>query len=218
VDRLAYLRRRLTSPGRARWLLASIQVRRQRCWSLREFRAYCFRATDLQATGDLAGVRRDAFDDLLLYRPFSAADMPASDFLARAKERLERGLHVYTYAADGLLLHYSWLEERTQRAGSDFGHEFRFAEPAAVLWDDYTWPGARGLGLQTRSIRRRLRDAAAAGRRLMFIGVLADNAASRHNVEKLGFRYWASGWARYRLGRVTRWITYAEADAAARRP
>jgi len=41
-----------------------------------------------------------------------------------------------------------------------------------------------------------------------FIGVLADDAVSLRNIEKLGFRHWASGWARYRFGHVTRWTTY----------
>ena len=214
TDRLEYLRRRLASPGRTRWMLAALRVRRLRCWSLREFRLYVMRAAELPPSTDGDELRRDAMEDLVLYRPYSAGDLPAGDFLAQARERLALGHHVYTWAAGGVLLHYAWLEECTERAGSDFHHEFRLGGPAAVLWNDYTWPAARGRGLQTRSIRRRLRDAAAAGHERMFIGVLADNAASRHNIEKLGFRHWASGWARYRFGRVRRWITRAAPGVA----
>jgi len=172
------------------------------------------RAAELRPSTDGDELRRDAVDDLVLYRPYSAGDLPAGDFLAQAKERLAQGYHVYTWAAGGVLLHYAWLQERTERAGSDFHHEFRLSGPAAVLWNDYTWPEARGRGLQTRSIQRRLQDAAAAGHERMFIGVLADNAPSRHNIEKLGFRYCASGWARYRFGRVRLWITYANSGVA----
>jgi GNAT superfamily N-acetyltransferase len=214
MDRLTYVRRRLASPGRARWVFAALRVRWLRCWSLREFRLYAMSAADLPLSNDGDELRRDAVDDLVLYRPSSAGDLPASDFLAQAKERLALGHHVYTWAEGGVLLHYAWLEERTERAGSDFHHEFPLGGPAAVLWNDYTWPAARGRGLQTRSIQRRLRDAAAAGHERMFIGVLADNTPSRHNIEKLGFRYCASGWARYRFGRVRLWITYASSGVA----
>ncbi len=213
IARATYLRARLRSPGRARWLLAAIHVRRLRCWSLREFRMYSLSASDALTTHEGDDLRRDVIEDLRLYRPFTAADLSEKDFWAQAMQRLEQGMHVYTSVTNGLLLHYSWLEERTGRAGSDFGHEFRLPEPAAVLWDDYTWPSARGRGLQTRSIRRRVRDAATAGSRHMFIGVRADNPVSLHNIEKVGFEHWASGWAQYRFGCVKRWVTYAHANA-----
>jgi GNAT superfamily N-acetyltransferase len=181
----------------------------RRCWSVREFRVYRLTARDIVSSDAGQELRRDALDELRLYRPYSRSDITAPEFLERARDRLEHGQHVYTLSADGLLLHYSWLVDRAERGGSDFGHEFRFPGPAAVLWDDYTHPSARGRGLQTGSIHRRLRDAASAGAGQIFVGVLADNRVSRHNIEKVGFRHWASGWARYRLGRVRRrWITY----------
>jgi len=189
-------------------LVSAIRAARVRCWSLREFRVYGLSASEVPKAEHGQGLRRDAIDDLVLYRPFSPRDVSLNDFLAEALRRLEQRGHVYTFAADGVLLHYSWLEERTERAGSDFGHDFRLPGPAAVLWNDYTWPGARGRGLQTQSIHRRLRDAADAGETRMFISARADNAISRHNIEKVGFRHWASGWAEYRFGRVKRWITY----------
>jgi len=215
ASRVSEVRRRVSSLGLAPALLAALQGRLARCWSLREFRMYGLPASEVPKTESGADLRRDAIDDLLLYRPFSANEMSVKEFLANAVQRLEEGQHVYTFAADGVLLHYSWLIERTGRAGSDFGHEFGLPGPAAVLWSDYTWPDARGRGLQTRSIHRRLRDAAAAGRTRMFIGVRAENWVSRHNIEKVGFRPWASGWAEYRLGRVKRWITYAQTGEAA---
>jgi GNAT superfamily N-acetyltransferase len=215
ASRVGELRRRVSSLGLARVLLGALRGRLARCWSLREFRMYGLSASEVPKTESGADLRRDAVDDLLLYRPFSANEMTLKDFLAEAVQRLEEGQHVYTFAADGVLLHYSWLIERTGRAGSEFGHEFGFPDPAAVLWSDYTWPDARGRGLQTRSIHRRLRDAVAAGHTRMFIGVRAENAVSRHNIEKVGFRHWASGWAEYRCGRVKRWITYAPMGEAA---
>jgi len=210
-----HVRRRLRSMGLLPAVLSAIRAGRVRCWSLHDFRVYCLAASDVPETESGQGLRRNAIDDLLLYRPFSARDVSLEDFLAEALRRVEQRQHVYTFAADGVLLHYSWLVERTERAGSDFGHEFRLPGPAAVLWNDYTWPLARGRGLQTQSIHRRLRDAAAAGHTRMFISVRADNAISRHNIEKVGFRHWASGWAEYRFGRVKRWTTYLDGGEAA---
>ena len=168
---------------------------------------YSLPASRVTLTGVGDELRRDAVDDLRCYRPSARVDPSPTEFLTRARERLDRGQHVYTLTADGILVHYSWLEHGALRCGSDFGHEFRFEAPAAVLWDDYTWPAARGRGLQTRAILRRLRDAAAGGAGTMIIGAVADNLVSRHNIEKLGFTYWASGWVRCRFGRVQRWIT-----------
>ena len=214
VSRVSEMRRRLGSQGLTPVLLAALQGRLARGWSLHEFRMYGLPASEVPKTESGADLRRDAIDDLLLYRPVSANEMTLKDFLAEAVRRLEEGQHVYTFAADGVLRHYSWLIERTERAGSDFGHAFALPGPAAVLWSDYTWPDARGHGLQTRSIHRRLRDAAAAGHARIFIGVRAENAVSRHNIEKVGFGHWASGWAEYRFGRVKRWITYAQMGEA----
>jgi GNAT superfamily N-acetyltransferase len=179
---------------------------------------YRLSAAEVAMAGDGPELRRDAIEELLLYQPSSTSDPSRQEFLAAAWQRLEEGHHVYTWAAEGRLLHYSWLGPRTSSGGSDFGHEFRFPEPAVVLWDDYTRPEARGRGLQTTSLHRRVKDAAAAGETSLMIGVRGENRVSRHNIEKVGFRYWASGWARYRFGRVTRWITYADAEVPAPSP
>jgi hypothetical protein len=50
-----------------------------------------------------------------------------------------------------------------------------------------------------------LHDAKAAGRTTAHITVLAENGASRHVIEKLGFRYVGSFYRRVSLGRVARW-------------
>ena len=97
-------------------------------------------------------------------------------------------------SVDGRLEEPSWqLAEKSPRFVDMVSGEPGFYDTrAAVLWDDYTWPAARGRGLQTRAILRRLRDAAAGGAGTMIIGAVADNLVSRHNIEKLGFTYWAS--------------------------
>jgi len=211
TSRLAHMHRRLRAQGLVRAVGAALAGRRQRWWSRCEFRMYRLDAAQIPPADAGHALRRDALTDLLLYAPFGSDDAPRREFLATARRRLADGQHVYTLAADGVLLHYAWLQTHVSRAGSDYGHEFHLPGAAAVLWDDYTRPDARGRGLQTASILRRLRDAAAAGCTSMLIGVRANNAESRHNIEKVGFGHWASGWAEYRLGHVRRWITAAPA-------
>ena len=91
---------------------------------------------------------------------------------------------------------------------SEVGASYTYAEPGAVLYDLFTHPDARGQGRYQRTIATMLEDldkkpSADEGPRLVYISVLADNAASRHVTEKLGFEYLESlnrvsafGWSR----------------------
>src|SRR2546421_1003541 len=100
ASRVSEMRRRVSARGLAPVLRAALQGRLARCWSLREFRMYGLPASEvpkIEGNGDL---RRDAIDDLLLYRPFSPNEMSPEDFLAEAVQRLEQGQDVYTFAAD----------------------------------------------------------------------------------------------------------------------
>ncbi len=174
-----------------------------------EFRIYRLLSDAAQAL-DPAQVTFEvnAIEDLLQYAPVSVNQATKSEFLGEALRRLERGQTVFTHAENGRLLHYCWLVERTETAGSEFGHRYAFAEPAAVLWNGYTHPDARGQGLHQASIRVRTRYVAA--QRLapnIVTGVRSDNGPSRHNIEKLGFEYVGSAWLKRRFGRSERWLT-----------
>ena len=185
------------------------------------------RAAELRPSTDGDELRRDAVDDLVLYRPYSAGDLPAGDFLAQAKERLALGHHVYTWAEGGVLLRADepFVDPAIQSGGDHAQLLGGLVQRDRLVIRRFGWwlvagdaPSSSACSLgswaRTRSIQRRLQDAAAAGHERMFIGVLADNAPSRHNIEKLGFRYCASGWARYRFGRVRLWITCANSGVA----
>jgi len=193
-------RARELAGARAEALLAALQGRLARCWSLREFRMYGLPASEVRRPRAVQTCGRDAIDDLLLYRPFSANEMSTKEFLADAVQRLEEGQHVYTFAADGVLLHYSWLIERTGRAVSDFGHEFGLPgrRPSSGATTRGRTPGVAACRLD--------RSTAGCGTpppqvaRGWFIGVRAENWVSRHNIEKVGFP--ALG---QRVGRVPAW-------------
>jgi CelD/BcsL family acetyltransferase involved in cellulose biosynthesis/RimJ/RimL family protein N-acetyltransferase len=116
-------------------------------------------------------------------------------FLAEALNRIERGEQVYSARDDGALLHYGWLiREQNEAFFTEVGAEYRYPKPGAVLYDFFTHPDARGQGWYQRTLATMLRDlnkrsVADCGVRVVYVSVLADNKASRHVIEKLGFDY-----------------------------
>lgn len=152
-------------------------------------------------------MKRDFLPDLLAYQPAEAWQMRFSVFLKRVLKGLENGNHVYTRVEDGRLVHYGWLIERQQKSHiSEVGHDFYLPPESAVLADFYTHPAARGKGLYQHSLRQMLHDAALIpGTKHIFIGVLADNGPSRHVIEKVGFEYRFSFFARTIGGKTKRW-------------
>ena len=184
-----------------------------RMWSTREYRLYRLSRGDTTHPSAQSPFRVNHLADLLCYRPFSPADPPLVSFLRDVLERLEAGQRVYTIVENGTLVHYGWVIPSTDRCGSDFGHEFSLPPGSSVLWDDYTHPQARGRGLHQLSLRHRLADEADATRPGdIVIGVGADNGPSRHNIEKAGFRHFASGWLAVRFGKERRWVEQADGD------
>jgi CelD/BcsL family acetyltransferase involved in cellulose biosynthesis len=187
--------------------LVTARLLARRVWSTREYRLYRMSRADIALLDASSSLRVNELADLLCYRPVSSSDPPQGVFLRDVLARLEAGQRVYTLAENGRLLHYSWVIPSTDRCGSDFGHEFPLTPGSTVLWDDYTDPYARGRGLHQLSLRQRLADEADRTRPGdIVIGVGADNGPSRHNIEKVGFRHFASCWLVVRLGKEWRWV------------
>jgi GNAT superfamily N-acetyltransferase len=187
--------------------LVTARLLARRAWSTREYRLYRMSRADIAPPGATSPFRVNALADLLCYRPVSSSDLPLGVFLRDVLARLEEGQRVYTIVENGRLLHYCWVIPSTDRCGSDFGHEFALPPGSTVLWDDYTHPLARGRGLHQLSLRQRLADAADRTRPGdIVIGVRAENGPSRHNIEKVGFRHFASGWLASRFGTERRWV------------
>jgi len=171
-------------------------VRKTRAWIAcrRELRFYSFdagRANEIEVS---VPVRCDSLEDLLLYQPAEA-------WLPRE--------NVYSLVEDGRLLHFGWLIERqTKSFAAEVHQEHAFPPDSAVLFGFYTVPDARGRGLYARSLRTIMRDAAAIpGTKKVFISVLADNAPSRHVIEKVGFTYEGSLFEEVRFGSARQWKT-----------
>jgi RimJ/RimL family protein N-acetyltransferase len=77
-----------------------------------------------------------------------------------------------------------------------------------VLYDFFTHPRMRGRGLYQQALYQILHDAVETpGIKKVYIMVLADNAPSRHVIEKVGFTYECSLFRQKRLGKTTTWST-----------
>ena len=196
-------------PGKlGRWVKRTVYDRRA-------FRLYRMAADVARELPLGRPFRRDQLADLLAYDP-KAPEAPYPTLAAFLKDALGRvadGLHVYTAVEDGVLVHYGWLTERQERMFvTEVGHEVRLPPNAAVAWDDWTHPRARGRGMQRDSVRQRLRDAAAVpGTEWVVCGLVATNGPSRANMERVGFVHYETLFTERRLGGTRRWAAPAGA-------
>ena len=154
----------------------------------RVYRMPAARAADLAGGDEFA---RDAAADFAAYRPDNPWDLPAAEQRSVVADRLHSGTHSYTLVEDGLLVHHSYLTAPAATVELDYAlGEYPLPANSATLWDDNTHSAARGRGLHQASLRRRARDAGRTpGVDWVYIVVRADNAPSRHNIEKVGFEH-----------------------------
>ena len=200
-----------------RWALTKVsklppkvfKVARKRLWTTMEMRIYSYDVERARQIDAPQLMNRDSLPDLMAYQPAEAYQLRFSSFLSRVLVGLENGNHVYTRVEDGRLVHYGWLIERQEKSHiSEVGHDFYLPPESSVLADFYSHPAARGKGLYQHSLRQMLHDAALIpGTKHIFIGVLADNVPSRHVIEKVGFDYRFSFFARTVGGKTKRWST-----------
>jgi CelD/BcsL family acetyltransferase involved in cellulose biosynthesis/GNAT superfamily N-acetyltransferase/uncharacterized protein YfkK (UPF0435 family) len=157
----------------------------------REMRVYTF---DLEKIASLPNpnlMNRDCLEYLLKYEPTESRDLTVSAFHRVSTERLSEGNHVYTKVEAGKLVHYGWLIEKQEKSFiSEINQYFTMPPDSAVMFDFYTHPQARGKGFYQASMRQILHEASRIPNlREIYISVLADNGASRHAIEKIGFEY-----------------------------
>jgi RimJ/RimL family protein N-acetyltransferase len=175
----------------------------------REFRVY--RGGPVLATeaGSVdSGIAVNRLEDLMAFVP-GESWQSRDAFLSSALQRLERGESAYTVCIEGQLAHIGWLVPKaTESHMTEVGQRMEFPEHSAALYDFYTHPRFRGRGLYRRTIAFMLRRAFSdADLRYAYISVLADNGASRHVIESLGFEYQRSYHLREHFGRRATWVS-----------
>lgn len=171
-------------------------------YSAREMRIYRQEPVVTLAPTDLI-LQRDNWGDLALYAPAESGDPSKDEFLHHARLRRDAGAHVYSTASHGILEHFSWLMTGGEQQGVKFLEGFALPQESAFLWDDYTHPSARGRGLHSTSLRRRIADAGNDGVAWAYISVRSDNVPSRRNIERAGFHHYRSIHTTRLLGRTT---------------
>ncbi|HKT33734.1 MAG TPA: GNAT family N-acetyltransferase [Nitrospira sp.] len=182
----------------ARWrqdkrqfLTALWQVARKRLWYRCEKRIYVYEADRILALPNPNRLQRDRPEELRYYEQTASWQQSPDVYRATALKRLADGEHLYTLVEGNRLLHYAWLQPCHTR-GEDTAVGQAFVPPAdsSALYDHYTHPSARGQGLFSQALCQLLHDVPALAKtKQAYIYVYADNAPSRHVIEKIGFRY-----------------------------
>lgn len=185
---------------------------RRKIYELKECRIYSFDARHVSSRQTDEFLKRDSISDLLKYSPVEGWQFTASEFHLNCLERFENGYHSFTVADDETLLHYGWLIERQETSRVfEVEQEFDLPPNSAVLFDFYTHPKARRRGLYRKSLLQGLFCAARVPEtEQVFIGVMADNAASRRVIENAGFVYRGSLFKETRFGKVRKWQIWEE--------
>lgn len=181
----------------------------RKVWDKTEFRVYAYAPQEVWKLPRPQVMTRDDVRALLTFAPM-ADHQTQQGFFERALQQLETEQHCYTLVENDCLVHYGWLGLRQQKAKlSEVGQEFIFDEPDnAVLYDFFTHPQARGRGLYQQALYQILHDVAELPDiQKIYIMVLADNAPSRHVIEKVGFTYECSLFRQKRLGKTITWST-----------
>lgn len=148
----------------------------------------------------------NALEDLVHFQQ-TERWLPREAFVAEARRRIEdEGMRLYTAVAQGVLVHYGWLVPRQQRSWFPYVRQhYDYPEGTAVLFNAYTHPAARGTGLHTRSMMRRIADGAAQpGARWVYTAIESHNQASRAVAARCGFKCVDVLFERIRFGRVQR--------------
>lgn len=188
------VRRRLANSRPLRWL------RSERYLLLHAIEADAVDALDEDE------LRCNCIEDLQLFEQ-TERWLPRDAFVAEARRRIDQeGMRLYTAVSDGVLVHYGWLVPRQQRSWFPYvSQHYDYPEGSAVLFNAYTHPHARGTGLHTRSMRRRIADGAAqAGVRRVYTAIESHNRASRAVAARCGFVCVDVLFERIRCGRVER--------------
>lgn len=184
---------RLRNSGLARWLRYD--------YTLIVYRR--LREPQQQALERSPRVRRDDWAQL---ERFERTEhwLRRKDFLRTCEQRLAAGEHVYTIADDGRLLAYGWLVPHQKRSWFPaVCQELLYPAGAAVLYNAFTHPAARGRGLHTLVTEERIADAFQVfDADAAYTAVNTANDAARHVKHSTGMEPWLELSCRIRLGRT----------------
>jgi len=163
------------------------------------------RRTDLARANPAAVVRRDDWSHL---EKFEVTErwLTREAFLGTAAERLSQGEHVYTIADAERLLSYGWLVPRQEASWLPaVEQELRYPPGAAVMYNAYTHPAARGRGYNGLVTRARIADAFLEfGAKAVYTAIEPCNLAATRAKDGSGMVPWMELSCTRRFGRTVR--------------
>lgn len=168
----------------------SLQYSCHRLWYRREMCFYCCQSTVLDLPRPQL-FRRNCYEDLRYYEAYDPSQMTIEEYRRESCRRLNRGIHLYTLAHNGVLLYYGWLANRQPRKEEPLmGQVFFPPTDSSVIFDCHTHPTVRNRGLHYQALCQMLHDAREIFKtEQVCIGSLSDNLISRRVIEKIDFRY-----------------------------
>ena len=171
-------------------------------WSTKYLLIYSFSSNNVAWDQKDDGLNVNSKEDLD-YFVRTERWLSKKQFIEEAERRFCHGLMVYSLVENGVLVSYGWLVPSQKRAWFPYVHQpYVFPEKSAVMFNDWTHPNARGRGLHSRLLRRRLYDAAfCLNAQQVFIAVEYGNRQSQRNIESVGFECIEILYEKVRFGR-----------------
>lgn len=169
----------------------------------------------LASLPDAPEVAMDSWAHLELFEQ-TESWLTKEQFLALARRRLSRGLHVFSIADQGVLACYLWLEpQRSKATYAEVDLELPLPEKSCTSFHGYTHPAARGKKYYTKCKAACIRWAFQVnGSQHLFTGVNPANLASLKAAHNTGYSEYARLHRRTRFGKCVRTI-HLSADARA---
>lgn len=127
-------------------------------------------------------------------------------FLGTAAERLSQGEHVYTIADAERLLSYGWLVPQQDASWLPaVEQELRYPPGAAVMYNAWTHPAARGRGYNGLVTKARITDAFLEfGAQAVYTAIEPHNLAATRAKDGSGMAPWIELGCKRRLGRMVK--------------
>lgn len=176
-----------------------------RAWSTRRLHLFAIDRERGAGLGSRLPFRRNHWPDLVLFEP-TERWLTRETFIATAQARLEAGEDVYTLVEDGRLIAYGWLKRDVGRTHYPYiDQRVDFASGAAVIYNGFVHPAARGRRLHRECQHFRIGDLFAdPTARYVYSAVEAPNRAAQISAERAGLIRQAILETRRRFGRATK--------------
>lgn len=173
----------------------------------RELRIYVFPVEIIEKLPQVKKFNKNSVEDILLYRQTSLRQPSRKRFLEIAEKRFEKGMSVYTYAENGVLQSYMWVDPSPKAYyGSGVDQEIAAVEDSIYVQDAYTNPFTRSKGLAQAGFCQLANDIIKMeGKKCLYLAVFGTNNISRYGVEKLGGILTTSYFCQTRFGFRKTW-------------